>query len=153
MPGRFFARGITLTFALATFLGRCLDNLTIDAAPTSWRRSRRRSWPMNWRWARKRPLPTRRVFRRTGRMRAGRTMPLVTTATFFPPPATAILNPTPLATLIVPLPARDRLRRQFESVLVAVLSNAIAYNDQRIADRARDSEDFELRLRKIAERI
>ena len=80
-------------------------------------------------------------------------MPLVTTATFLPPPATAILNPTPLATLIVPLPARDRLRRQFESVLVAVLRNAIAYNDQRIADRARDSEDFEIRLGKIAERV
>ena len=80
-------------------------------------------------------------------------MPLVTTATFFPPPATTILNPTPLATLIVPLPARDRLRRQFESVLVAVLRNAIAYNDQRIADCACDREDFEIRLGKITERV
>jgi len=78
-------------------------------------------------------------------------MPLVTTATFFPPPASAVLDPGPLATLIVPPPACDRLRRQFESVLVAVLSNAVPYNDQRIVDRAGDSEDFEIRLRKIAE--
>ena len=80
-------------------------------------------------------------------------MPLVTTAPFFPPPAAAFLDPDPLATLIVPLPTRDRLGRQFESVLVAVLRNAIAYNDQRIADCACDREDFEIRLGKITERV
>ena len=51
----------------------------------------------------------------------------------------------------MPLSARHTLRRQFECVLVAVLSNAVADNDQRIADRARDGQDFEIRLGKIAE--
>lgn len=62
-----------------------------------------------------------------------------------------MLNPNPLATLIMPLPAGNLHRRQLESVFIAVLSNAVADNDQRIADRARDGQNFEIRLRKIAE--
>ena len=151
MSERFFARRITLTFAFATFLGRGLNNLAVDAAPTLTRRSRRWRWTMNRRRARKWQPPARRIFRRTRWMIARRTMPAITTAAFFPPPAAAFLNPDPLATLIVPLSARDCLRRQFESVLVAVLSDAVANDDARITDRPRDGQHFEIALGKIAE--
>src|SRR5262249_12912281 len=65
----FFPRRITLTFAFATFFRRCLDDLAVDATPTT---RRRRSWSwrraMDRRRTRKREPPTRRVFRRAGRM-------------------------------------------------------------------------------------
>jgi hypothetical protein len=80
-------------------------------------------------------------------------MPPITTATFFPPPTPAILNPGPLTTLIVPLPTRDGLGRQFESVLVAVLGNSVANNHARIIDGPRDGQHFEISLGKIAERV
>jgi hypothetical protein len=147
---RFFSRRITLTFAFATFLRRCLDNLSVDAAPTLTRRSRCWRWAMNRRRARKRIPPARRIFRRTRWMIARRAMPPITTAAFFPPPAAAFLNPDPLATLIVPLPTRDCLRRQFESVLVAVFGNSVADNHARITDGPRDSQHFEISLGKIA---
>jgi hypothetical protein len=155
MPERFFARRITLTFALATFLGRCLDNLAVDAAPTLTRRSRRwrRRWAMNRRWTWKREPPARRIFRRTRWMIARRAVPPITTAAFFPPPAATFLNPGPLATLIVPLPTRHCLRRQFESVFVAVFGNPVADNHARITDGPRDSQHFEITLGKIAEHV
>src|ERR1700736_2145257 len=155
VPERFFARRITLTFALATFLRRCLDNLAVDAAPTLTRRSRRwrRRWAMNRRWTWKREPPARRIFRRTRWMIARRAVPPITTAAFFPPPAAAFLNPGPLATLIVPLPTRHCLRRQFESVLVAVFGNPVADNHARITDGPRDSQHFEITLGKIAEHV
>ena len=78
-------------------------------------------------------------------------MPLVTTATFFPPPAANILDPSPLATLIMPLSSSHALRREFECVLITVLGDSIANDNQRIADRARYGEHFEIRLGKIAE--
>ena len=150
MSERFFSRRVTLTFAFATFLRRCLNNLAVDAAPTLTRRSRCWRWAMNRRRARKRIPPARRIFRRTRWMIARRAMPPITTAAFFPPPAAAFLNPDPLATLIVPLPTRDCLRRQFESVLVAVFGNSVADNHARITDGPRDSQHFEISLGKIA---
>jgi hypothetical protein len=151
----FFAGWITLTFALATLLGRGLDNLPVDATPTLTRRSR------GWRWSRtmnrwrtrKRKPPTGRIFRRTRRMIAWWPMPAITTATFFPPPTAAVLDPDPLTTLIMPLPASDRLRRQFESVFVAVLGDSVADDHARITDGPRDSQNFEITLGKVAERV
>jgi hypothetical protein len=63
------------------------------------------------------------------------------------------LDPDPLATLIVPLSAGDRLGRKFESVLVAVLGNSVPDNHARITDGPRDSQHFEITLGKIAERV
>ena len=80
-------------------------------------------------------------------------MPPITTTTFFPPPTAAILDPEPLATLIAPLPAPDRLRRQFERVLIAVLGNSVADNHARITDGPRDRQHFEISLGKIAQRV
>ena len=138
MRERFFARWITLSFPVTAFLWRGLNDFAIDAAPALTGGSRRRCRTMDWRRTRKRILPTRWIFRRTWRMRAGRTVPFVTTATFFPPPTATVLNPDPLATLIVPLAARDSLRRQFERVLVTILGNSVADDDQRVADCSRD---------------
>jgi hypothetical protein len=86
-------------------------------------------------------------------MRARWSMPAITTATFFPPPAAAVLDPDPLTTLIMPLPASDRLGRQFESVFVAVLGDSVADDHARITDGPRDSKNFEISLGKIAERV
>lgn len=80
-------------------------------------------------------------------------MPFITTATFFPPPAAAILDPSPLATLIMPLSSSHTLRRELERVLITVLGDSIADDNQRIADRARYGQHFEIRLGKIAEII
>jgi hypothetical protein len=44
-------------------------------------------------------------------------------------------------------------RRHFEGVFVAVLRDSIADDDARITDRARDSQNFELALGKITERV
>jgi hypothetical protein len=51
----------------------------------------------------------------------------------------------------VPLPARHTLRHEFERVFVAILGDAVADDDHRVADRARDGENFEICLGKIAE--
>jgi hypothetical protein len=82
-----------------------------------------------------------------------RAVPPITTAPFFPPPAATFLDPDPLATLIVPLSAGDRLGRKFESVLVAVLGNSVADNYARITNGPRNSQHFEITLGKIAERV
>lgn len=151
----FFAGWITLTFTFATLLWRGLDDLAVDATPTLTRGSRGGRWSraMNrWR-TRKRKPPARRIFRRTRRMIARWPMPAITTATFFPPPAAAVLNPDPLTTLIMPLPASDRLGRQFESVFVAVLGDSVADDHARITDGPRDSQHFEISLGKIAKRV
>ena len=153
MSERLFACRIALTFALMAFLGRCLDNLSVDTAPTLTRRSRGWRWTMNRRRTRKWEPPAWRVFGRTRRMIARRTMPPITTTTFFPPPTAAFLNPDPLATLIVPLPARDCLGRQFESVLVAIFGNSVADNHARITDGPRDRQHLEISLGKIAQRV
>ena len=151
MAKRFLAGRIALTFAFTTFLRRGLNDFAVDATPTLTRRRRCRRWTMNWRRTRKRIFPTWRIFRRTRRMGTGRAVPFVTTTTFFPPPAAAILNPSPLTTLIMPLPAGHTLRRELKGMLVTVLGDAVADDNQRIADCSRDGEDFKICLRQIAE--
>jgi hypothetical protein len=51
------------------------------------------------------------------------------------------------------LSAGDFDRRHLECVLVAVLGDAVADDDARVADRSGNSKNFELALRKIAERV
>ena len=80
-------------------------------------------------------------------------MPPITTTTLFPPPAAALLDPEPLATLIAPLPTGNGLGRQFERVLVAVLSDSVADNHARITDGPRDRQHLEISLGKIAQRV
>lgn len=140
-------------------LSRCAqDGHSVLAAPAFTPRRWRRRWRRaNW-WrtsgaTRQRPIPTRRWLRRTWWMFSGRSTPLVATAIRFPAPAPSVLFPNPLATLIVPLPAGDSDRRHLKSVFVTVLGNSIADDDARIADRARDGQNFELTLRKIAEHV
>ena len=53
----------------------------------------------------------------------------------------------------MPLPAGHTLRRELKGMLVTVLGDAVSNDNQRIADRARDGEDFEICLRQIAESI
>jgi hypothetical protein len=158
MSERFFARRIALAFALATFFGRGLDNLAVDAAPTLTRRSQGRRWRRRWRrrtpgTTGKRPRPTRRWLWRTRWMFAWRSTPFVTTAIRLPAPAPTVLFPNPLATIIVPLPASDLDRRQPEGMFIAVRGDSVADDDAGIADRPRDSQDFETALGKIAERV
>lgn len=78
-------------------------------------------------------------------------MPLITAATFFPPPSPSVLFPNPLATIIAPLSAGDLDRRHLERVFIAVLGKSVANDDARIADRSRDREHFELALSKVTE--
>ena len=84
-------------------------------------------------------------------MRAGRSTPFITTAIRLPAPASSVLSPNPLTTFVVPLAAGDMLRRESEGVLVAILGNSIADDDQRITDRSRDSQNLEICLGKVAE--
>ena len=78
-------------------------------------------------------------------------MPSVATAIFFPPPAAALLNPNPLAALIIPLTSRYAERRKHKRMLVTVLGDSVANNDTRIADCSRDRQNFEIALREIAQ--
>ena len=80
-------------------------------------------------------------------------MPFVATTTRFPPPTAAVLNPNPLAALVVPLPSGHFERRQLESVLVTVGGNSIADDDAGIADCSCDTQDFEIALGEIAQRV
>lgn len=89
----------------------------------------------------------------TWTVRAGRAVPFVTTATFFPPPAFDFLNPNPLATIVRPLPALDRERREQEGMFVAVIGNSLADDKAGIADRGRRGQNLEIALGKIAQRI
>ncbi len=75
-----------------------------------------------------------------------RAMPFIAAAPFFPPPAAAVLNPNPLATLIVPLPAGDGERCEPEGVFIAILGDAVADNHAGIADGAGDGQFFKIGL-------
>lgn len=86
-------------------------------------------------------------------MITGGTMPDITTAMRFPPPATANLDPHPLAfrrirttpetTHVRPLATIDSQRREHEGVFLVVVRDAFAHDDQRIVDRFRDCQHFE----------
>ena len=86
-------------------------------------------------------------------MAAGRAMPFVTTTVLFPPPAAAFLDPNPFTTTVGPLSPRDGQRSEHERVFVSIVRNPVADDDTRIADRSRDTQDFEVALRKIAQGI
>ena len=53
----------------------------------------------------------------------------------------------------MPLSARDRLGRQFESVFVTVFGDSVADDHARITDGPRDSQNLEITLGKVAQRV
>lgn len=150
---RFFLRCVTdapLGFHLD--LGEEKD-LTADASPAPLRR---------WRWRRairtsgragERPPPAMRRLRRAGRMISGTAVPGITMAVCVPPPATAFLDPDPLATQVIPIPAVHRRWREKEGVFLSVVGRAFPDDVARIADRFRGAQDLEVAQGQIAERV
>jgi hypothetical protein len=80
-------------------------------------------------------------------------MPFVTTAIRFPPPASALLDPNPLTTIVIPIPSRHGHRRKQKGVFVAVGRGSPTDDEAGITDRSRDGEDLEAALGKIAKRV
>src|SRR5204862_1825721 len=98
---RFFEGIETLSALGRAFFGRGQHDVALDTAIEIVRRRRRRR-ASAIRRAGQRPPPAMRRFRRSRRMIASSSMPFVATATRFPPPAPALLDPHPLATPIRP---------------------------------------------------
>lgn len=84
----------------------------------------------------------------------GRAMPAVAAAIFFPPPANfALRNPDPLAALVGPSAAFHCDGCEHESVFFAVISDAFAGYEARVADGFCDHQNPEVALRKVAKRV
>ena len=165
---RFFFGGEALTLPFQAILRRGQDDLPVDAAPTLRRWRRVSWWRISWRRGRQRPRrrrastfgrtgkrlkPARRWLRWTRRVVTRRAMPFIAMATSLEPPSPILLLPNPLATRVAPLPASDRRRSQQESVLLAAGGNALAHDETAIVDRFRRTQDAEVALRKIAQRV
>ena len=94
-------------------------------------------------------------------MITGRAVPPVTTAVRFPPPPAPNLNPDPLtldadlttidATNVRPVAARDRQRREHESMRLVFVRDSFAYNDHRIIDCLRHCQHPETGRREVAD--
>ena len=81
------------------------------------------------------------------------TVPFVATAIRFPPPATALLHPNPLATRITPSSAADRSRGEHEGVLLAVQRDSVTDNDAAVINGFGEHQDLEIARGQVAERV
>ena len=70
-----------------------------------------------------------------------------------PPPTAAFLDPDPLATHVIPVPAVDRRWGKQEGVFLPVVRRAFTDDVARVADRFRRGQDFEVTEGKITKRV
>jgi hypothetical protein len=77
-------------------------------------------------------------------MRSRTAVPLITAAVTFPPPATAILFPNPLATRVAPPATVNRRWGHQERMFVAIGGDTFANDVQAIVYAFGDRQDFEI---------
>jgi hypothetical protein len=82
-------------------------------------------------------------------MVARASVPLIATAISFPPPATSVLLPHPLATGITPFASVNGRGRKHEGMLVAIKRNPFTNDKRTIVDSFRDRQHLEVTIRQV----